>query len=238
MSRTVLRLLALVLLLWPGSAAAQLLLPTPELRSQRDCATCPELVLLPDGLHLSRSAVTLGEFRAFAEATGYVNNGWGCKWFHPGFPQTDRHPVTCITHQAATRYVDWLSGVTGQRYRLPTADEMTYAVMGFETGNYWWGPSIGRNRANCVACGSPFDGQGTTPVDTFPPNPFNLLDAVGNVWVWTSDCTTASCEQRVLVGGAWSSPPSDLRIAKRISNAADVPFNTYGLRVVREEEAE
>jgi formylglycine-generating enzyme required for sulfatase activity len=60
------------------------------------------------------------------------------------------------------------------------------------------------------------------------------LDAVGNVWVWASDCKTAECKERLLVSGGWSSPPSDLRAAKTISNAVDVPFNTYGFRVVRE----
>ena len=74
-------------------AQAQLLLPTPELRTLQDCDTCPEMVILPDGTYMSRAPVTLGEFRVFAKATDYVNNGWGCKWFHPGFEQTERHPA-------------------------------------------------------------------------------------------------------------------------------------------------
>lgn len=228
--------LALVLVLLPTFAGAQLLLPKPELRTIKDCEFCPELVILPNGLLISHAPVLRSEFKTFVDATGYENNGWGCKWFVPGFEQTDQHPVVCITYRMATRYADWLSEQTGERYRLPTADEMTYAVMGFETGNYWWGSSIGRNRANCTGCGSPYDGVGTSPIDAFPPNSFNLLDALGNVWIWTSDCLEESCKERVLLSGGWSSPPSDLRIAKRISNAEDVPFNTYGLRVVREQE--
>lgn len=234
-------LLMFLLLGWAAltvgaEAQAQLLLPTPELRSQKDCKDCPQLVILPNGLYMSRAAVTRAEFANFVADTGYVNKGWGCKWTHPGFPQTDRDPAVCVTFQAAQLYVAWLSTRTGKAYRLPTLDEMSYAAMGFETSNYWWGQSIGRNRANCTGCGSSYDGKGTSPVDTFPANPFNLLDAVGNVWVWTTDCTTAECKERRLAGGAWASPPSDLRIAKAISNAEDVPFNTYGLRVVREGE--
>jgi formylglycine-generating enzyme required for sulfatase activity len=229
------RLRALCLLFVLAAPAwAQLLLPTPELRAEKDCPDCPELVILPDGLFMSRAPVTRAEFEVFVKETGFRNTGWGCKWPKPGFPQTDRDPVVCITYHMAELYVDWLSKRTGRAYRLPTMKELTYAAMGFEASNYWWGQSIGRNRANCTGCGSPYDGKGTSPVDTFPPNPFNLLDAVGNVWIWTTDCTTAECTERKLAGGGWSSPPSDLRIAKSISNAPDIPFNTYGLRVVRE----
>ncbi|MBM7067247.1 SUMF1/EgtB/PvdO family nonheme iron enzyme [Actibacterium sp. 188UL27-1] len=217
-------------------ATAQLLLPQPELRVLKDCETCPELVILPDGMYMSRAPVTLAEFRAFAEATNYVNRGWGCKWNRPHFPQEDNHPAVCLTYQGAVAYADWLTETTGQTYRLPKASELTYAVMGFEKTNYWWGQQIGRDRANCLGCGRPLDAVGTTAVDTYPPNPFNVLDAVGNVWIWTSDCKSAACEERVLMSGSWSSPPSDLRMTKRISNAPNVPFNTYGMRVVREQE--
>jgi formylglycine-generating enzyme required for sulfatase activity len=225
----------LVLFLWsPAGRAQDLLLPQPELQTQRDCETCPEMVTLPDGLLMSKSPVTRAEFRAFVEATNWDHAGWGCRWFVDEFPQGEDHPVVCMTFDGASAYAAWLSQVTGEAYRLPTVDEMRNAVMGFETSNYWWGEQIGRNRANCTGCGSAWDGKGTSPVGSFPPNPFNLLDAVGNVWIWTQDCATADCAERVLIGGGWSSPPSDLRVSKTISNAPDIPLNSYGLRVVRE----
>jgi formylglycine-generating enzyme required for sulfatase activity len=60
------------------------------------------------------------------------------------------------------------------------------------------------------------------------------LDAVGNVWIWITDCSTAECVERLLLTGGWSSPPSDLRVTKRISNRPNIPFNSYGMRVMRE----
>lgn len=231
------RFVICMMLLLPVRALAQdLLLPTPELRTVQDCEVCPELVILPDGALMSRAPVTRDEFAAFVEATGWRHDGWGCRWHVPPFEQSGNHPAVCITFEAAERYVQWLTEITGKTYRLPTADELTRAVMGFSSTNYWWGESIGENRANCIACNTQYDAVGTSPVDAFPPNPFNLLDAVGNVWIWTVDCKTPACEERLLLSGAWSSPPSDLRMTKAISQKENIPFNTYGMRVMREEE--
>ncbi len=227
-------LLILLVGVLPVSAAAQLLLPTPELRVEKDCGICPEMVILPDGLYMSRAPVLVEEFRAYVQETGYKNDGWGCKWNFPGFEQGPRHPVTCITYEGAQIYVDWLSSMTGKPYRLPTAEELTYAVMASATTNYWWGQQIGRDRATCLGCGRALDAEGTTPVDLHEANPFNILDAVGNVWIWTSDCNSAACDERILLSGGWSSPPSDLRMSKRVFNGVRVPFNTYGIRVVRD----
>ena len=70
----------------------------------RDCDECPEMVVLPGGgLALGRYELTVGEYRAFASATG-GRAGGGCNtlgdgdsWRDTGFPQTDRHPVTCVS---------------------------------------------------------------------------------------------------------------------------------------------
>jgi formylglycine-generating enzyme required for sulfatase activity len=217
------------------TASAQMLMPTPELVKKQDCADCPPLIQLPTGLFMSRAPVTRGAFAVFAEATGQKRTGWGCNWNYPAIDQDESHPVVCITYQDAEAYVSWLSATTKKSYRLPTVAEMRFAALAAGTDNYWWGRTVGKNRANCVACKSPFDGKGTSPVGSFEENPFGLQDAVGNVWVWTSDCLTTQCDEHMLVGGSWSSPPGDLRVTKVISNKNDIPFNTYGLRVVRDE---
>jgi formylglycine-generating enzyme required for sulfatase activity len=227
-------LLASLLALLANMPHAQMLLPTPELRVEQDCETCPEMVILPNGLYMSRAPIMVSEFRAFAEEAGYKNTDWGCKWNYPHFEQGPRHPVTCVTFEGGEAYAGWLSDKTGKAYRLPTADELTYAVTASTTTNYWWGQQVGRDRATCLGCGRALDAVGTTPVDIYEANPFNLLDALGNVWIWTSDCVAADCKERILLSGGWSSPPSDLRMSKKVFNGVKVPFNTYGIRVVRE----
>ena len=101
----------------PSDAAAVLLRPGAVFR---DCPSCPELVVQPDGrLALGRYEVTRGEYAAFARATEYARGG-GCyvlqetlnergeprasvlreeasaSWLYPGFWQADRHPVACV----------------------------------------------------------------------------------------------------------------------------------------------
>ncbi|MCV0396387.1 MAG: formylglycine-generating enzyme family protein [Rhizobiaceae bacterium] len=223
------------LLIAKAEAQVKLVLPKFEAEPFRDCDTCPTMLTLPSGLQISQAPVTRGEFSAFVSATGFSREGWGCNWNYAHIEQTDDHPVVCVTFLDAEKYAGWLSERTGHSYRLPTVEEMRYAAMGNESGNYWWGQAVGSNRANCAACGSQWDGTSTSPVGAFDSNPFGLKDAVGNVWIWTSDCREGSCDERKLIGGSWSSPPGDLRITKVIWNEVDVPFNTYGIRVVREE---
>ncbi|MCQ0986589.1 formylglycine-generating enzyme family protein [Jiella marina] len=217
-------------------AHSQLILPAPETVEARDCAECPELVQLPSGLFISRAPITLEEFRVFAAETGYGRGGWGCNWDYAHIEQEPDHPAVCLTFEDASAYADWLAKKTGRAYRLPSLSEMRYAALANSPDSYWWGRSVGKNRANCVVCGSPYDGKGTSPVSTFPPNDFGLYDAVGNAWIWTGTCVAEDdCSEHFLVGGGWSSPPADLRVSKTISNTANVPYNNYGMRVVRPE---
>ena len=75
----------------------------------RDCETCPEMVVLRgSAVALGRYEVTLREYRAFASVTtGGASDGRSNvlsdgedrdhSWRNPGFPQTDRHPVRCVS---------------------------------------------------------------------------------------------------------------------------------------------
>ena len=230
----------------------------------RDCPECPEMVAVPAGVfrmgprrrHVTISEpfavgkyeVTRGEFASFVSATGrstgdscHVNERGEWKrrsdrgWRSPGFPQTDRDPVVCVSWADARAYAAWLSEKTGKRYRLLSESEWVYAARGGTRPSRHWGEgawgrcdySNGGDRTPMirysdwlVACD---DGHfWTTPVGTFNANGFGLHGVLGNVWEWVEDCWNGSyagapsdgsaresgnCGRRVLRGGSWGLLP-------------------------------
>jgi formylglycine-generating enzyme required for sulfatase activity len=208
-------------------------IPSPTLPIVRDCPECPELVILPNSLAMGRYHVTRNEFGAFASATGFSQQGWGCIWQAPEIPQTDQDPVVCVSWRDAMAYTRWLSSKTGKSFRLPTVAEWIYAAKAESGTLFAWGDQVGKANANCDGCGSRWDGIGTAPVGSFMPNSFGLYDITGNAWQWTNDCHAMSCTEHILRGGSWVSSPADLRLTAEIWNNLDARFNSYGFRVVR-----
>ena len=186
----------------------------------RDCDGCPEMVVLPGGgLALGRYEVTVGEYRAFASATGGGGDGCilGDSWRAPGFPQTDRHPVTCVSWDDAQAYVSWLSRTAGSTYRLPSEAE--------------WGRAAAGSQRGCD-----FQRQetaGTCPAGSHGSNAAGLSDMVGNLQEWTADCWEGNCGRRVLRGGDWSDYGENLRPGARYGLNSDYRFHINGFRVAR-----
>ena len=214
--------------------------------------------------------VTRGEFARFVSATGrsmgnacwtYEGGEWkersGRHWRSPGFSQTDSHPVVCVNWSDAKAYVRWLSGETGEAYRLLSEAEWEYvARAGTRTARYWGEDERGQCRyANGVdetfGWSGAFceDGHArTAPVGSYEANPFGLYDVHGNVGEWVEDCWNDSyygapsngsawesgeCGRRVLRGGSWSYGPWDLRAANRLRNTSGVRDYDLGFRVAR-----
>ena len=192
----------------------------------RDCAECPEMVVLPGGdLAMGRYEVTVGEYRAFASATG-GGAGGGCytigggdSWRDPGFRQTDRHPVTCVSWDDAQAYVSWLSRTTGMSYRLPTEAEWERAAAGSQPG--------------CDRLGLGTLSDGTCPVGSHGSNAAGLSDMMGNLYEWTSDCWEGACGFRVVRGGSWSEDAAHLRPGARGELTAGTRADFQGFRVSR-----
>lgn len=134
----------------------------------------------------------------------------------------DSHPVVQIAYPDAGAYAAWANR------RLPTEAEWEYAAAAGATTVYAWGdePTVdGTLMANTWQGRFPYrnDGAanwvGTSPVGTFPPNGFGLLDMIGNVWEWTTTPYSARGHARRDAGADGSSldlpansccpPPSD-----------------------------
>ena len=190
----------------------------------RDCGACPEMVVLGAGrLALGRYEVTVGEYRAFASATGggatggCIALGSGDSWRDPGYPQTDRHPVTCVSWNDAQAYVSWLSEATGATYRLPTEAEWVQAASGSQLGCHH----------------SRTDIQAACPVGIYGANRAGLSDMVGNLWEWTDDCWEGDCGRRALRGASWHSGAEYQLPGTRNGDRVGIRIGHLGFRVAR-----
>lgn len=232
----------------------------------------PQLVVVPDGRYLlgdhsgrgnhnerpltaieisrpfaiGRYEVTFADWRHYAEATATVmpdNEGWGL---------SAQRPVIHVSWHQAMAYSQWLSAVTGQRYRLPTEAEWEYAARAGSASYYWWGEQLDspetQPRAHCRGCATSRLIQNKSErIGQFAANAFGLHDTAGNVWEWTasrfaspfdgSEQQVASLldkSPRVIRGGAWNSGPSYLRSSQRDLKQAQHKNYALGFRVLRE----
>jgi formylglycine-generating enzyme required for sulfatase activity len=138
------------------------------------------------------------------------------------------------------------------RYRLPTEAEWEYACRARTTGPFSTGENITTFEANYNGT-QPYASfpagefrQKTTPVGSFPLNPWGLADMHGNVWEWTADWYgpyaegsasnidphgPASGAKRVIRGGSWFFDANSARCGLRYTHAPQDRGFSLGFRV-------
>ena len=160
--------------------------------------------------YMAATDVTVGQFREFVKAKGYQTTAetsggaevftpgqadWHhdpkASWQNPGFKQSDRDPVVCVTRTDAVYFCDWLTTkeVSGaalapeRKYALPTEAQWEYACRaGMQTPYSFGGePDVLHCWINSNSVWR------THPVGELRPNVWGLSDMHGNVWQWTAD---------------------------------------------------
>ena len=209
-------------------------------------------VTIPSRFAIGRFAVTFEEYDRFVLATDAnlpSGHGWG----------RDRRPVINISCEQAEAYCAWLSKETGADYRLPSEAEWEYACRAGTETRYWTGETISTEQATfgTMAVAIPLikmtpRKKRTTPVGSFPANPWGLFDMHGNVRelcadAWNEDyqdvpedvsaLMEGDTSRAVFRGGSWYSNSWFLRSAYRgsilrVSRGVDVGFRVA--RTLRE----
>lgn len=176
---------------------------------------------------MGKYAVTFAEYDQYCASIGRDqpdDEDWG----------RENRPVINVNWDDAVAYCEWLSAQTDKRYRLPSEAEWEYAARAGTTTAYWWGDTVGKNRAHCDGCGSEWDREQTAPVGSFYANAFGLHDMSGNVSEWVQDCAHwdyagapadgsaweagGVCGNRMLRGGCFYFDPGEVRSASRSMN--------------------
>lgn len=157
--------------------------------NERWSATSTEGTIDVQRFYLGKYEVTVAQFRAFVEATGFTVDARALQ-----APPT--HPVAFVSWPDALAYGRWVTATLtswpgtppalqrvlreGWRVTLPSEAEWEKAARGPDRRIFPWGQTPRRDRAH-------YDTQAAGPVGQFgcPECPFPLFDMSGNVWEWT-----------------------------------------------------
>ena len=118
---------------------------------------------------ISKTPITIGQFRAFVNETGYVTevekSGHSGPWVYdfsikgftpkagyywdnafkdvlqrfPEITMNDQHPVSCVSWNDCIAFTNWLKGKLSLEFSLPTEAEWEYAARGTDGRVYPWG---------------------------------------------------------------------------------------------------
>ena len=230
--------------------AGRFLMGSPPAEEGRDDDEGPQhFVTIAEPFALGRYPITFEEYDEFAATTmreAPSDDGWG----------RGRRPAINLSWDDAQDYVAWLSGQTGETYRLPSEAEWEYACRAGTTTPFHVGATISTEQANyngtLMTYGSGkqgvYRGQ-TMPVGAFPANAFGLCDMHGTVWEWCADSWHENYvgapadgsawleggeqDKRVSRGGSWFEWPGALRSADRSRGKPGGRYVDEGFRVAR-----
>jgi formylglycine-generating enzyme required for sulfatase activity len=198
-----------------------------------------------DAFEMAVFQVRNRDWARFMEAAGHPAP---LQWNDPDFSHPDQ-PVVAVSWVEAAQYCEWLSGVTGRRYRLPTEAEWERAARGGREGElYPWGNAAPAEWPEYIRR---WGGEVKAPlvVGEGTPNPYGLFDIGDNVHEWCADWFDkdyyaaspernpqgpATGTRRASRGGAWRHQIKVSRCAARSSIPPVFEYADYGFRVVRD----
>jgi formylglycine-generating enzyme required for sulfatase activity len=224
----------------------------------KDCADCPEMVMVPAGSFLMGSTERVGEqprhnvlVQGFLlSKTEVTQRQWqAVMGKNPSYYKNcgEDCPVDNVSWDDSQLFARTLSQKTGKTYRLPSEAEWEYAARAGTLTRWGFG-----NDAVALIHHAWFDvnsSNQTHVVGEKISNAFGLYDMHGNVWEWVQDTWHDNYQgapvdgtawinggdqsRRVRRGGAWSIGSASLRSANRFHGVVDNRGGSTGLRIAR-----
>ena len=166
---------------------------------------------------------------------------------NPSYFQGDENcPVEQVSWEEAVVFCKKLSGMTGEKVKLPSEAQWEYACRSGSIGKYYFGDEV--NQLGNYAWYYENSGKKTHPVGQKLANAWGLHDMHGNVWEWCEDVwhdsyndalTDGSAylkgdeqNMRSLRGGSWDGDIIVCRSAIRDGDDAVLRDDFIGFRVV------
>jgi formylglycine-generating enzyme required for sulfatase activity len=166
----------------------------------------PQHKMSLDAFYIGKTPVTVAQFAAFVEATGYkttaeqsghgfnlIKNQWeainGAHWRKPHgeeniVQQKKTHPVTLVSWYDILAFCDWVTRITQHEITLPSEAQWERAARGVGGFVYPWG----NNKPTERLCNYNSNIKDTSPVGQYSPqgdSPVGCTDMAGNVIEWT-----------------------------------------------------
>jgi formylglycine-generating enzyme required for sulfatase activity len=206
----------------------------PDCGTGGDLRECPQHPVTIQSFEIGQFEVTFDEYAAFVMDVDNVelpdDENWG----------RGARPAINVSWHDAKAYAEWLSKVTGQKFRLPTEAEWEYAVRAGMKTAFYFGNDPDKLREYAWYYNNS-EGK-THPVGQKKPNDRGLYDMHGNVLEWVEDDYHGNYNGAPVDGQAWfDDPRGALRVirggswdngARRCRSAARSslgPVDYYGL---------
>ena len=200
----------------------------------------PQHKVSVDSFYMGKYEVTFEQYDLFCDDTGRKkpkDQSWG----------RGNRPVIYVSWYDAVAFCDWLSGWTGDSYRLPTEAEWEYACRAGTTTAYSFGDNKGD--LGLYAWYDASSGHRTHPVGKKRANPWGLYDMHGNVGEWCQDWYRRDyykdspannpkgpekTKERIIRSGSWEYSYGWVRSANRDYAPPHDAYSAVGFRCVRD----
>ncbi len=191
---------------------------------------------------IGRYPVTFEDYDKFCVATvrdKLKDRGWG----------RDKYPAIYVSWDDAVVYCEWLSGQTGEKYRLLTEAEWEYACRAGSETAYCFGNDK-KQLTEYAWYGEDWKKGSAHPAGEKKSNDWGLYDMHGNVWEWVWDWYGSYSNEvqdnpsgpntgsyRVARGGGWNVSDELCRSAYRNRVGPGYRYRFLSFRLARTESA-